>query len=336
MSNKVSKGGGGQKAWVSLITDKTYVAGLLVLLSSLKHHGTKYPMVAMVNPLRDDSTERLPQEYRNILTSVGIVLREVDYLIPQSGGYRGVEARFIDTWSKLRVFGLSEYERVVLIDSDMLVRKNMDELFDLPLENGWIAASHACTCNPMRIPHYPPSWIPETCGYTHAQPAKPDPDALCTAFQPVPESVITLHSINSGIVVLEPSDELNSQVIHGLHTDPKVTKYGFPDQDFISSHFRNRIKFLGYEYNALKPMRKCHSAIWRDENVRNVHYIFKDKPWVLPEGTDQLDEQFHVVHGWWWDEWRRLEAEMKGETWWGLVVDLTAVGGGSTGLTTRN
>ncbi|KDN50215.1 hypothetical protein RSAG8_01551, partial [Rhizoctonia solani AG-8 WAC10335] len=353
MSNEGSKKSAGQKAWVTLLTDKTYVAGLLVLLSSLKHHGTKYPMVAMVNPLimrNGDPTEPLPQEYREILTSAGVILKEVDYLVPQAGGYRGVEARFIDSWSKLRVFGLSEYERVVLIDSDMLTRKNMDDLFDLPLEKGWIAASHACTCNPMRIPHYPPSWIPETCGHTHAKPAKAGPDALCTAFQPVPESVITLHSINSGLVVLEPSDELNSQIIHGLNTDPEVTnqiihglntdpevtKYGFPDQDFLSSHFRNRVKFLGYEYNALKPMRKCHNVIWRDENVRNVHYILKDKPWVLPEGTDKLDEQFHVVHEWWWDEWRRLEAEMKKEKWWGLVVDLTAVGTGSTGLTTRN
>jgi hypothetical protein len=73
-------------------------------------------------------------------------------------------------------------------------------------------------------------------------------------------------------------------------------------------------------------MRKCHNAIWRDENVRNVHYIFQDKPWVVREGTEQLDEQFRVVHGWWWDEWRRLEAEMNGEKWWGLVVDLTVLG----------
>ncbi|CAE6448372.1 unnamed protein product [Rhizoctonia solani] len=337
MSNEASGKSGGQKAWVSLITDKSYVPGLLVLLSSLKHHGTKYPMVAMVNWLRkDDLTERLPQEYRDILTSAGVILKEVDYLIPQGGGYLGVEARFVDSWSKLRAFGLSEYERVVLIDSDMLVRKNMDELFDLPLEEGWIAASHACTCNPMRIPHYPPYWIPATCGHTHAKPAESGPDALCTAFQPEPESVITLHSINSGIVVLEPSDELNDRVIYGLHTDPQVTTYGFPDQDFLSNHFKNRIKFLGYEYNALKPMRKCHSATWRDENVRNVHYIFKDKPWVLPEGTSELDEQFHVVHGWWWDEWRRLEADKKGEKWWRLVVDLTTVGTGFKGLTARN
>ncbi|KAF8761094.1 Glycosyl transferase family 8 [Rhizoctonia solani] len=193
----------------------------------------------------------------------------------------------------------------------MLVRKNMDDLFDVPLEEGWIAAAHA---------------IPINCGHTYSKPAGPGPDALCTAFQPLPESGITLHSINSGIVVLNPTEKLNDEIIDGLHNDPNVTRYGFPDQDFLSSHFKNRVKFLGYEYNALKPMRKCHSAIWRDENIRNVHYIFKDKPWVLPEDTEKLDEQFHVIHGWWWDEWKRLEAEKKEEQWWELVVDLTSLG----------
>ncbi|QRW19345.1 glycosyltransferase family 8 protein [Rhizoctonia solani] len=250
---------------------------------------------------------------------MGIILHEVDCLVSQDGGYTGADARFVDSRGKLR--------RLVLIDSDMLVRKNMDDLFDVPLEEGWIAAAHACTCNPMHITHYPSYWraldtnVLMTFTNTGVR-----PDALCTAFQPLPESGITLHSINSGIVVLNPTEKLNDEIIDGLHNDPNVTRYGFPDQDFLSSHFKNRVKFLGYEYNALKPMLKCHSAIWRDENIRNVHYIFKDKPWVLPEDTEKLDEQFHVIHGWWWDEWRRLEAEKKEEQWWELVVDLTSLG----------
>ena len=36
--------------------------------------------------------------------------------------------------------------------------RNMDELFDIDLPDGWIAASHACACNPMRFAHYPADW----------------------------------------------------------------------------------------------------------------------------------------------------------------------------------
>jgi lipopolysaccharide biosynthesis glycosyltransferase len=47
----------------------------------------------------------------------------------------------------------------------------------------------------------------------------------------------------------------------------------FPDQDLLSLHFKGKVRFLGYEYNALKTLRECHSNIWRDDKVRNVHYI---------------------------------------------------------------
>lgn len=40
----------------------------------------------------------------------------------------------------------------------MVVMRNMDELFDLFLPHGWIAAAHACACNPMKFPHYPVDW----------------------------------------------------------------------------------------------------------------------------------------------------------------------------------
>lgn len=57
-----------------------------------------------------------------------------------------------------------------MLDADMVVRKNMDELMDektLPYLNpnvespplsNWIAASHACACNPRKLAHYPVDW----------------------------------------------------------------------------------------------------------------------------------------------------------------------------------
>jgi len=45
-----------------------------------------------------------------------------------------------------------------MLDSDMLVVRNMDELMEMPLEPGWIAAAHACTCNPKKLSHYPSDW----------------------------------------------------------------------------------------------------------------------------------------------------------------------------------
>lgn len=47
----------------------------------------------------------------------------------------------------------------------------------------------------------------------------------------------------------------------------------FPDQDLLALHFKGRIRFLGYEYNALKTLRECHADMWQDDKVKNVHYI---------------------------------------------------------------
>lgn len=54
--------------------------------------------------------------------------------------------------------GLSIRQRIVLLDSDMIVRRNMDELMDLELPSDWIASAHACACNPRKLKHYPADW----------------------------------------------------------------------------------------------------------------------------------------------------------------------------------
>lgn len=63
-------------------------------------------------------------------------------------------------------YSLVEYERVVQLDSDMLVLRNMDELMDVELDGPELegkgqrvfAASHACVCNPLKRTHYPADW----------------------------------------------------------------------------------------------------------------------------------------------------------------------------------
>lgn len=54
---------------------------------------------------------------------------------------------------------LTRQQRVILIDCDMLVSQSMDELMTMPMPGkDYIAACHACTCNPLRFAHYPADW----------------------------------------------------------------------------------------------------------------------------------------------------------------------------------
>ena len=165
---------GGKKAWVTLLTKPDYVPGekkrLLTpsifasadsgLTGLLTVHYTlqrvsSYPLVVM-------ATSTLPASSRSIVRSRGMEIVEVDHLAPGEGRHGGFDPQFVrlvDAWTKLRVFGLEGFEKVVMIDSDMIFLRGMDEIFDMELPGkDWIGAAPACICNPLKISHYPKDW----------------------------------------------------------------------------------------------------------------------------------------------------------------------------------
>ena len=145
--------------WTTLITNTKYLSGLLTLDHSLKKHKSKYPLVALY-------TDTFPPEGHAALDLRKIPKKYVKYLLPSVHKDYSADARFYDCWSKLTPFSLTEYDRVVQLDSDMLVLQNMDELMELELDppsmegkgDRVFGASHACVCNPLKKPHYPKDW----------------------------------------------------------------------------------------------------------------------------------------------------------------------------------
>lgn len=145
--------------WTTLITNTAYLAGLLTLDYSLRKHKSKYPLIALY-------TDTFPPEGHAALEARGIPKKHVKYLLPKLHKDFTNDPRFYDCWSKLTPFSLTEYDRVVQLDSDMLVLKNMDELMEMELDPSTMggkgqrvfAASHACVCNPLKKPHYPKNW----------------------------------------------------------------------------------------------------------------------------------------------------------------------------------
>lgn len=142
-----------------MITNTKYLSGLLSLDYSLKQVGTKYPLVALY-------TETFPAEGHAALDLRKIPKKKVEYLMPAVHKDYSNDARFYDCWSKLTPFSLTEYDRVVQLDSDMIALQNMDELMEIELDppnaagkgDRVFAASHACACNPLKKSHYPKDW----------------------------------------------------------------------------------------------------------------------------------------------------------------------------------
>ncbi|ODQ52684.1 nucleotide-diphospho-sugar transferase [Saitoella complicata NRRL Y-17804] len=277
-----------KKAWACLLTGSPgYLSGFLTLHYSLRKHASKYPLIALLNP-----SDTLYPLFLSALQQRGIPHRDIEALRPVEDREFEGDPRFKECWTKLEMFGLYEFERVGFLDSDMLVLQNMDELFEIPLEPHQIAASAACVCNPRKRAHYPPTWIPENCAYSKQC---YDPALAATAATDAIPPTFGLGALNSGLVILHPSPENYKRVTAPLSNPPLYRTFLFPDQDLLAHVFKGDWIPLPYVYNALKTLKGQHAEMWRDEEVKNLHFII-DKPW------DDVDKKGEgkVLHGVWW------------------------------------
>ncbi|WP_039055465.1 glycosyltransferase family 8 protein [Enterobacter sp. Bisph1] len=265
-------------AWVTLLTQPDYLTGVAALQRSLRDSGSPWPLVVMVTETIDDNT-------RQQLQALGCTVREVPIIGPDpSLANRYANARFADVWSKLAVWTLTEYQRVAFLDADMLVIQNMDEVFELPLPAGMIAACHACRCNPNHIASYPPAWRPENCYYSWCE------DAQMHANPPAGLD----NYLNGGFLLLTPDIAQYRQMMTQLAQKADISAYVFAEQDFLNEIFRDRWLPLHYGYNALKTLPYQHKKMWDLARVKNIHYII-DNPWdKRPEPGDK-DYQLYCL-----------------------------------------
>ncbi|GEM08222.1 glycosyl transferase [Rhodotorula toruloides] len=226
-----------------------------------------------------------------------------------------VAERFKHTWSKLQAFAFDDYERVVLLDCDMVVFSNIDSLLEDPdslPSTDWIAAYHSCVCNPLNQDWYEPDCKPENCAYSYSQSrpsAPPPPLSLLPTKR-------TYTLLNSGLVVLSPSPSLYSRIVNYLHTSPTIASMALPDQDLLAEVFEGRWKPLSWRFNAIKTLRWVHPKLWfaRDQGGKRIegrernekcggdglavlHYIV-EKPWldlVHPSSRDAETHRMVVV-----------------------------------------
>ena len=109
-------------AFVSLLygNNPSYALSAAVLGHSLKAN-TNHDMVLMY-------TNDVENDWLRICTSVGWKLRLVKHIKFQKELYP--TGRFSHVFTKLHAVGMEEYDKVIVLDTDVLVRHDMDELFE--------------------------------------------------------------------------------------------------------------------------------------------------------------------------------------------------------------
>lgn len=231
--------------FLSILTSNDYLPGLLVLEHSLQKTGAAYPFLTLLTP-------NISPETRAILDSHEIAYKILDYNLDNPTNVnRG--HRWSYTYSKIFIFGQTEYDKVVYLDVDMLVLRNIDELFT----HKHLSATNAGGSLPRKK-----HWTHMNSGIMVIEPSR-------ELFEDMVSKIGKIETLKSGGAALKPQ--------HGS------------DQDFINAYFRDwpnqKELHLDHKYNIFHYYLEEYNKFFgytiedSDKPISIIHYANYSKPW---------------------------------------------------------
>lgn len=121
-----------KKCWITLLSSEDYLEAVLALNNSLRMVSSGYPLIAAVTDVIFEN-----KEICDILQHEHII---VEYIKSYSYSEKTLQISrekkhdesVLNTASKIGIFDLKHYDKLVYIDADTFFMKNSDELFDYP------------------------------------------------------------------------------------------------------------------------------------------------------------------------------------------------------------
>lgn len=115
------------RAYITLLSNKDYLLGVICLYRSLIAVDTKYPFFCALSSSVDEQVEQCLQDEG---------IKCVRFAkIAYNGNANSTDGGFGHwnfTFDKLLIWELTQFEKLVFLDSDMIVLRNIDSLFDCP------------------------------------------------------------------------------------------------------------------------------------------------------------------------------------------------------------
>lgn len=121
-----------REAYVTLLYDEPFVNATRVLFHSLRRTGTNREFLVLVTDVNGTTT--LSEHSLKLLNSLGCIVKRIRVIEnPWQNVSRNL-IRGVLQWqfTKLRIWEQTEFSKLVYLDSDMLVLRNIDELFGYP------------------------------------------------------------------------------------------------------------------------------------------------------------------------------------------------------------
>lgn len=229
-------------SYVTVMSTENYLLGLLTMYESLKQTKTKYPLTVIVN-------EEISNKTINILKNNGItVIVKPKFKVDREIIDKNDSSKFShwsNTFDKLYIFELTQFDKIIYIDSDMLVLKNLDHLFEKPNLSAVVAGNF-----------YPGNgdWVKLNSGLMVIK----------------PEAGILSKFVSIMKQMKDRPELLGDQNI--------IQEYA-PNWEF------QKELHLGHEYNLFFSHLEyyIHELNHSLSEIAIVHFITKEKPWLLNE-----------------------------------------------------
>lgn len=139
------------RQYITLISSKNYLEGVLVLNHSLKKVESKYPLTVLVSLDLYNNNKEITEILA--FNKIDYIILEKKFTLPVEITQKIYSKRWINTFDKLQVFGLTSFSKIVFLDSDMLVVKNIDHLFEKEHLSFATASEQVSGCEDWNLPN---------------------------------------------------------------------------------------------------------------------------------------------------------------------------------------
>lgn len=137
-------------SYVTLLTSDDFIYGVMVLNETLKRVQSKYPLYAVV-------TSNVSLPVLEILNQLNISFKIVTPIVPPTyiqeyniSINKNTTERWYYNFTKIEIFDLIQFDKIIYLDADVMILKNIDHLFEYPhitgiLDNFYFSPNNFCS-----------------------------------------------------------------------------------------------------------------------------------------------------------------------------------------------
>jgi len=242
-----------EKCFLTYLSNDRDYKGALMLNYMLKKYNSKYNLACIL-------LENVSKKVENILQKSGIVIHNYHFLNSLKNlNFNDEYIEYLinkNYFGKFLIYNLTMYDKIIYLDTDLLIEENIDYLFD-----------YNCSDNKCYMT-YDLQYNYET-----------------------KDAILLSDCFNSGVIIFKPDNEICKKMYDKLKLFDNMRNLLNTDQDIfkiLNDEKDIDVQHLNYIYNC--PAIISHYFITNNfiENPVIIHFTLSPKPWDFIDFTNNI------------------------------------------------